>query len=69
MDARHLRYFLAVVDHGGFHRAAEALAVGQPTLTQAVAALERELHSTLFHHVGADVVLTEAGRALVGPAR
>jgi DNA-binding transcriptional LysR family regulator len=69
MDARHLRYFLAVVDHGGFHRAAEALAVGQPTLTQAVAALERELHTSLFHHVGADVVLTEAGRALVGPAR
>ncbi|MCE3554563.1 LysR family transcriptional regulator [Pseudonocardia sp. RS11V-5] len=69
MDARHLRYFLAVVDHGGFHRAAEALAVGQPTLTQAVSALERELHTTLFHHVGADVVLTEAGRALVGPAR
>ncbi|GAA4681272.1 LysR family transcriptional regulator [Pseudonocardia yuanmonensis] len=69
MDARHLRYFLAVVDHGGFHRAAEALSVGQPTLTQAVAALERELHTTLFHHVGADVVLTEAGRALVGPAR
>ncbi|MFR9802856.1 LysR family transcriptional regulator [Pseudonocardia sp. RS010] len=69
MDARHLRSFLAVVDHGGYHRAAEALAVGQPTLTQAVAALERELHTTLFHHVGADVVLTEAGRALVGPAR
>ncbi|GAA2894480.1 transcriptional regulator CynR [Pseudonocardia halophobica] len=69
MDARHLRYFLAVVDHGGFHRAAEALSVGQPTLTQAVAALERELRTALFHHVGADVVLTEAGRALVGPAR
>ena len=69
MDVRQLRYFLAVVDHGGFHRAAEALYVAQPSLSQSIKLLERDLGSTLFHRVGRGVVLTEAGRALIGPAR
>ncbi|MBZ4321230.1 LysR family transcriptional regulator [Streptomyces huiliensis] len=69
MDVRRLEYFLAVVDRGGFHRAAAALYVAQPSLSQAVRALERELGTELFHRIGRRVVLTEAGRALVGPAR
>ena len=69
MDARQLRYFLAVVDEGGFGRAAERLFIAQPSLSQAIAVLERELGVTLFHRVGRTVVLSEAGRTLVGPAR
>lgn len=69
MDVRQLQYFLAVVDHGGFHRAAEALYVAQPSLSQSIKLLERDLGSSLFHRVGRRVVLTEAGRALVGAAR
>jgi DNA-binding transcriptional LysR family regulator len=69
MDARQLGYFLAVVDHNGFGRAAEHVHVAQPSLSQAIANLERELGVPLFHRVGRGVVLSEAGRQLVEPAR
>ncbi len=69
MDARQLSYFLAVVDHGGFSRAAEHLFIAQPSLSQAIASLERELAVPLVHRVGRQVVLSEAGKELVGPAR
>ncbi|MBW5420976.1 LysR family transcriptional regulator [Streptomyces sp. BG9H] len=69
MDIRQLEYFLAVVDRGGFNRAASALYVSQPSLSQAVRALERDLGTELFHRIGRRAVLTEAGRALIEPAR
>ncbi|MFF3272605.1 LysR family transcriptional regulator [Streptomyces chrestomyceticus] len=69
MDIRQLEYFLAIVDQGGFHRAATALYVSQPSLSQSVRALERDLGSDLFHRVGRRAVLTEAGQALIEPAR
>lgn len=65
MDIRQLEYFLAIVDRGGFNRAASALYVSQPSLSQAVRALERDLGSELFHRIGRRAVLTEAGRALI----
>ncbi|MBK3573528.1 LysR family transcriptional regulator [Streptomyces sp. MBT65] len=69
MDVRQLEYFLAVVDHGGFNRAATALYLSQPSLSQAIRALERDLGSDLFDRVGRRVVLTDAGTALIEPAR
>jgi len=69
MDVRQLEYFLAIVDHGGFNRAAAVLYVSQPSLSQAVQALERDLGTDLFHRIGRRAVLTEAGSALIEPAR
>ncbi|MGW2020316.1 LysR family transcriptional regulator [Streptomyces sp. NPDC001927] len=69
MDFRQLTYFLAIVDHGGFTRAAAALYVSQPSLSQAIQALERDVGGRLFHRIGRRVVLTEAGTALVPRAR
>lgn len=69
MDVRQLKFFLAVVDHKGISRAAEHLRVAQPSLSQAIATFERELGMPLFHRIGRGVVLSEAGAALVGPAR
>jgi DNA-binding transcriptional LysR family regulator len=69
MDIRQLTYFLAIVDHGGFTRAASALYVSQPALSQTVQSLERELGTALFHRIGKRAVLTEAGTALIEPAR
>lgn len=69
MDVRQLKYFLAVVDCGGFGKAADQLLIAQPSLSQAIAGFERELGAPLFHRVGRGVVLSDAGRALLGPAR
>lgn len=64
-----MEYFLAVVDCGGVTRAAERLRVAQPSLSQAVRKLEKDLGTELFHRVGRGLVLSPAGEALVGPAR
>ncbi|MDA0563170.1 LysR family transcriptional regulator [Streptomonospora sp. S1-112] len=69
MDARQLEYFLAIVDHQGFSRAAARLHVAQPSLSQAIQRLERELGVPLFHRTGPRVRPTAAGRAMVEPAR
>jgi DNA-binding transcriptional LysR family regulator len=69
MNLRQLRYFLAIVDHGGVHRAAEALLIAQSSLSQTMRALERDLGTVLFHRIGRGIVLTPAGEGLVGPAR
>ncbi len=69
MDARVLGYFLAIVDHEGFGNAAERLHVAQPSLSQAMAGLERDLGVKLFRRVGRGVALTDAGNQLVAPAR
>jgi DNA-binding transcriptional LysR family regulator len=69
LDVRRLSLFLAVADLGGFTRAAEAVHISQPALSQAIAELEAELGGPLFHRLGRNVTLTDAGSALVGPAR
>lgn len=69
VDLRQLRYFLAVVEQGGVHRAADALHVAQPSLSQAIRKLEHDLGADLFHRIGRRLVLSAAGEALVGPAR
>jgi DNA-binding transcriptional LysR family regulator len=69
MDVRQLRYFLAIVDHGSVHRAAQELYVAQPSVSQALRALERDLGTPLFHRTGRRLVLTPAGERLIDPAR
>jgi len=69
MDERRLRYFLAVVDEGSVTRAAARLHVAQPSLSQALRALENELGVELFHRVGRGLRLSAAGEALIGPGR
>ncbi|MFG2004936.1 LysR family transcriptional regulator [Spirillospora sp. NPDC048911] len=69
MDVRQLRYFLAVVDHGGVHRAAEHLFVAQPSITQSIRRLESELGTKLFLRQSRGLILSPSGAALVEPAR
>lgn len=69
MDVRQLQYFLAIVDHGSVHGAARELFVAQPSVSQALRALERDLGTELFHRTGRSLVLTPAGERLIDPAR
>jgi DNA-binding transcriptional LysR family regulator len=69
LDSRRLSYFLAIVQAGSVTKAAAELRVAQPSLSQALRALEHELGTELFDRVGRGLRLTDAGRALVGPGR
>ncbi|WP_188189706.1 LysR family transcriptional regulator [Nonomuraea sp. SYSU D8015] len=69
MDLRLVAYFVAVVDHGGVTKAARALYVAQPSLSQAIRTLERQLGAQLFDRSGRGLTLTADGRAFVAPAR
>lgn len=69
VELHQVEYFLAVVDHRGITAAATALRLAQPTVSQAIRTLERELGAELFHRIGRGMVLTSAGEAFVGPAR
>jgi LysR family hydrogen peroxide-inducible transcriptional activator len=62
MEIHQLRYFLAVADEGNFSRAAEKVHVAQPSLSQQIQKLEREVGQPLFDRLPRTVVLTEAGK-------
>lgn len=63
------RALLAVVDHGGYAQAAEALHKSQSTVTYAIQKLENLLGLEIFVLQGRKSVLTEAGRSLYQRAR
>ncbi|MFF5261683.1 LysR family transcriptional regulator [Actinomadura viridis] len=69
MDLRLFEYFLAVVDHGGVTKAAQALYIAQPSLSQAIRNLERQLGVDLFERSGRSLTLTPAGESLALTAR
>ncbi|WP_273908089.1 transcriptional regulator CynR [Enterobacter bugandensis] len=63
MLARHIRYFQAVAEHLSFTKAAAALHVSQPALSQLVKQLEDELGTRLFDRSGRTTRLTDTGHA------
>ncbi|MGF6752922.1 transcriptional regulator CynR [Paraburkholderia sp. GAS42] len=69
MLLRHIRYLLAVAEHQNFTRAAEALHVSQPTLSQQIRQLEDTLNVQLLDRSGRSIRLTDAGDAWVSYAR
>jgi DNA-binding transcriptional LysR family regulator len=69
MQLRHLLYFTTVAQELSFSRAAEALHVAQPAISQQIRALERQLGVRLFDRTGKRVMLTQAGEALLPHAR
>ncbi|MGF7154891.1 LysR family transcriptional regulator [Novosphingobium gossypii] len=64
-----LTAFVAVADHRGFAAAARTLGSSPPSITRAVAALERHLGVSLFHRSTRAVSLTDEGVAFLDRAR
>ncbi|MEU6854514.1 LysR family transcriptional regulator [Actinacidiphila alni] len=69
MQFQQLAYFVAVADTRHFTRAAEAVHVSQPSLSQQIRALENELGAPLFSRARGNIALTDAGEALLPLAR
>lgn len=69
MELRHLRYFVAIADHGGVRPAAERLNVAQPAVSRQIKDLEAELGFGLLRRQGRGVVLTDAGKVFAEEAR
>jgi DNA-binding transcriptional LysR family regulator len=69
VELRQLEHFLAVVEQGSFTRAAARLFMVQSSLSASLLGLERELGTDLFIRGRRGAELTDAGRALLEPAR
>lgn len=69
MTLEQLRIFVAVAKQLSFTKAAYELYLTQPTVSAAIAALEKHHSVPLFHRVGRRIELTEAGQLLLEPAR
>lgn len=69
MELRQLRYFVTVVEEGGFTRAAERLHLTQPGLSAQIRQLERELGQRLLDRGTRTVTPTEVGSAVLTHAR
>ncbi|AXC13484.1 LysR family transcriptional regulator YnfL [Acidisarcina polymorpha] len=68
MELRHLRYFKAVAENGGFARAARLLNVSQSAISEQIGDLEFELGVTLFDRTNRRVRLTEHGEQFLEDA-
>ncbi|KWF59671.1 LysR family transcriptional regulator [Burkholderia pseudomultivorans] len=63
LNPAHLDLFRAVMRHGGMTRAAEALGIGQPHVSRAIAQLEAELGFALFVRGHGSALPTVEGEA------
>ena len=66
---RQLQVFEAAARLGGYTRAAEALHLSQPAVSQQIRQLEEQAGMPLFDQIGKKIHLTDAGRALYQHAR
>ena len=69
MELRHLRYFVAVAEEGGFVRAARRLHVAQPALSRQIRDLERDVGVELVDRDPRSSRLTPAGEAVLHEAK
>jgi DNA-binding transcriptional LysR family regulator len=69
VDLRRLEIFAKVAELGSFSRAAEALFLTQPTISEHVRGLEDELGVQLLDRLGRGATPTRAGQLLLGYAR
>lgn len=69
LEIRSLHRFATLAEERHFGRAAARLGMGQPQLSRALQALERQVGARLLARSSRDVALTEAGAALLDDAR
>lgn len=65
MDTLTLKTFVQVAQDGSFSQAAERLHISQPAVSKRIANLEAQLQAKLLDRVGRQIMLTDAGLALL----
>ena len=68
MELRHLRYFTAVVECNGYREASRRLHIAQPSISEAVSALEDELGLKLFSRTHRNARVTAEGEIFYADA-
>ncbi len=69
MNTKQFQYVLVLAQEGSFSRAADALGITQPSLSQYVKKIEKELGAELFDRASGDVRITDAGHAYLDAGR
>ncbi len=69
MTLSQIFYAITISEQGSFNKASEVLYISQPSLTEAIKELEKELHITIFNRSGRGVTLTSDGRDFISYAR
>lgn len=68
MNTKQLRYVITLAREGSFSKAADVLNVSQPSLSQYIKTLEKQLGTELFDRTNSNLRLTNAGRVFVEDA-
>ena len=64
MDLHHLRIFVSVFKHRSFSKASRELSLTQPTISDHIQTLEREVKCRLFDRLGRTILPTKEAEAL-----
>ena len=69
MTLQQIYYAITISEQGSFNKASEILYISQPSLTESVRELEKELGISIFHRSGRGVTLTSDGMEFISYAR
>ena len=69
MTLQQIHYVITISEQGSFNKASEVLYISQPSLTESVRELEKELGISVFHRSGRGVTLTSDGMEFISYAR
>ena len=69
MTLQQLKYIVTVAETGNITEAAKRLFISQPSLTNAIRELEREMQITIFHRTNKGVVISNEGDLFLSYAR
>lgn len=69
MTLQQFRYAVAVAKHKSINKAAKELFISQPSLSNSIKELEKEIHTTIFARTNRGIVITPEGEEFLGYAR
>lgn len=69
MTLQQLKYVICVAEKGTVTEAAKSLFISQPSLTNAIKELEKEMNITIFNRTNKGIIVSKEGEVFLGYAR